>query len=343
MKHSILLTLMLGFFLSGCVLETSNVPVAKNDTMVVHTGETVALEILENDYAKRGTLAMQSICICSSPSHGTLEIEKNRVIYHADANYEGNVEFSYSVEDTYGVVSNKATVYLTVKATAPKRKTALSNDDRRSWYVQFSVTNTDTTQRFSGMKLGVLDEVNASKRYSLKAFGGFAYPYLNVASVDAEEKLKGTFSTFYKPYTTESTELKWRFKVRSSEDDASLMLQWNGIHVLKAYTDTEGRKRFKSHMKAEHLLLTHMKLIDESTNQEVPALREGKFNRYSFTMDGETERWFTWVLSDENVEESTYVTESILRKSETEETKKQKVTERIYDPSLPPFVKEIRE
>ena len=90
-------------------------PVANNDLRTLSAGETVTLDVLTNDTTSDGTLDAATITVVVQPVHGTAVVTNGQVSYTPSAGYTGVDAFQYSVRDNLGVVSNVATVSLSVQ------------------------------------------------------------------------------------------------------------------------------------------------------------------------------------------------------------------------------------
>ncbi|HEX3132745.1 MAG TPA: esterase-like activity of phytase family protein, partial [Planctomycetota bacterium] len=79
-------------------------PVANADTVVVHANTTVALNVLANDVAGAGPLAVIS---ATTPAHGSVVLENGRVRYTPTVGYTGSDSFTYTIRDgvSIGAVS----------------------------------------------------------------------------------------------------------------------------------------------------------------------------------------------------------------------------------------------
>ena len=90
-------------------------PVAANDVAFAALNQPVSIPVLANDFDfDDGTLNPSSLAIASAPSHGTAIVRQTargpRIVYRPNLNFLGGDEFSYTVRDNDGHLSNVALV-----------------------------------------------------------------------------------------------------------------------------------------------------------------------------------------------------------------------------------------
>ncbi|MDR5591991.1 Ig-like domain-containing protein, partial [Christiangramia sp. SM2212] len=114
------------------VAPTNDAPVANDDNAVTDEDTAVVIYVLENDTDADGDeLTVVSV---TQPSNGTVVInEDGTVTYTPNENFNGNDEFTYTIEDEEGL-SDTATVFVTVN---PVNDAPVANDDS-------AVTDEDT-------------------------------------------------------------------------------------------------------------------------------------------------------------------------------------------------------
>jgi hypothetical protein len=169
---------------------------------------------------------------------------------------------------------------------------------RENWYVRLTVTDLSNGLVFKGAKLGELEEEDAEEKYSLKAINPFGGAFIDIVFEDPKAVVSGNYAVFFL-HTDLSSEQRWRFKVRATDTDAEILLQWRGVFVLDPYTDAEERYRYREHLALHHTLWKQMKLIDMETMEEIPTEGKGVLQSYRFLMNGKEERSFEWVVSTE--------------------------------------------
>lgn len=113
---SIFLTAILllgGFNVSAVAADTSDKPLAVDDTATTATNTAVTINVLENDSDPNGDTL--TVVMLTSPSNGTAEINQDGTItYTPNTGYSGTDTFGYTVSDGKGGTSTA-----TVAATIP--------------------------------------------------------------------------------------------------------------------------------------------------------------------------------------------------------------------------------
>ncbi|MCH2125657.1 MAG: tandem-95 repeat protein [Pirellulaceae bacterium] len=110
-------------------------PVAENDYVAVEFNTSVVFDLLANDTDSDGTLLPSSI-VYSNASHGNVIVNGDGVAtYVPDQDYIGPDEFSYTVSDDQGGVSNTARVVIDVIRTSPHQNPDLRFDVNADGFV----------------------------------------------------------------------------------------------------------------------------------------------------------------------------------------------------------------
>lgn len=93
-------------------------PTAVNDSAITDEDVAVNVDVLANDIAQApATFDPATVTLNTTPVHGQAAVNADgSITYSADANYHGSDQFSYSVSDSNGKLSNTATVSMTVNA-----------------------------------------------------------------------------------------------------------------------------------------------------------------------------------------------------------------------------------
>ena len=98
--------------------EVNDAPVATNDLGVLDEDTSIELSILDNDIDVDSELITENVTITKAPKHGELTVNKElstiRFTPHSD--FFGTDSFEYSVKDDQSLMSNIATVTLTVNS-----------------------------------------------------------------------------------------------------------------------------------------------------------------------------------------------------------------------------------
>ena len=91
--------------------------------------------------------------------------------------------------------------------------------------------------------------------------------------------------------------------IRTNKEGREVTISFNGIAQLSSEVDNTGRTIYTpENADSSNRLMERMKLVDSVTKTEVPFVKEGKLQAYTFTMDNnEKERKFTIVLNTEKV------------------------------------------
>ena len=94
---------------------TSTAPVAFNDKTDTLVGVPVMIDVVANDSDSDGTIDPTTVSITQVSGNGTtVEQGDGTVLYTPNSGYSGKDTFKYTVQDDQGVLSNEATVTVTV-------------------------------------------------------------------------------------------------------------------------------------------------------------------------------------------------------------------------------------
>ncbi|SJZ64880.1 Ig-like domain-containing protein, partial [Sediminibacterium ginsengisoli] len=91
-------------------------PVANNDVAATIPDTPVTIDILGNDAIGSAALVPSTVTIVTQPAHGTLSIDPatGKVKYTPNPGYYGPDNFTYTVKDANGAISNVATVTINI-------------------------------------------------------------------------------------------------------------------------------------------------------------------------------------------------------------------------------------
>ncbi len=102
----------------GIVIEPVNdPPFADDDSAVTDEDQAVTIRVTDGDRDEDGRIDRNSVSIVDPPSHGRAVVStRGRVTYTPAPDYHGTDQFTYTVRDDEGAVSNKARVTITVRS-----------------------------------------------------------------------------------------------------------------------------------------------------------------------------------------------------------------------------------
>jgi Bacterial Ig domain len=112
---------------------SNTAPVANPDTYAVNRGQAAILKVLANDTDAQNNIAPNTVAVVNQPTRGTVAVSVNGDITYTSTptNPGGADSFTYAVKDTWGLISNNATVSVYVRA---------ANDDSASTEKNKAVT-----------------------------------------------------------------------------------------------------------------------------------------------------------------------------------------------------------
>ena len=116
----------------GSIFVPNNAPVSLDDTPdSIGLGQSIVINVLENDTDSDGTLASESITIVTPPANGDVEVDSNtgEITYTNNGSATTSDSFSYTVEDNEGAVSNVATVNITITEVVIPNVAPVAADD----------------------------------------------------------------------------------------------------------------------------------------------------------------------------------------------------------------------
>lgn len=104
-------------------------PVADDDAAVVLEGQTVTVNIIDGDSDVDGTLDLSSIVISNIVNGSTVDNGDGTVDFIHDGSETASGSFNYTIEDDVGMISNIATVSITI---TPVNDAPTPSDDARN-------------------------------------------------------------------------------------------------------------------------------------------------------------------------------------------------------------------
>ena len=92
-------------------------PVAVNNLVATSEGQSTDVDVLATATSADGTIDRGSLAVVTSPLHGTARIDPTTytIIYQPDSGFSGSDSLTYTVKDNLGVISNAATLSVTVQ------------------------------------------------------------------------------------------------------------------------------------------------------------------------------------------------------------------------------------
>ncbi len=125
-------------------------PIANNDSIgSLEAGETTSFTVTGNDIDSDGNLNPVSVVIVLSPANGTATVDTSGTITYTNTNTTATTDtLSYTVSDTEGVISNEATVSITITEPTPINTAPIANNDmvdslEAGGIISFTVTEND--------------------------------------------------------------------------------------------------------------------------------------------------------------------------------------------------------
>ncbi|SHE88379.1 DUF7507 domain-containing protein, partial [Pedobacter caeni] len=102
------------------VITIAKPPVVKDDTKETQQNKPVMIDVQKNDEPGNSDIVPGSTTIITQPKNGTVKVNTDgTVTYTPNPGYTGTDEFTYTVTDKNGQISNPAKVTLTVVPTKP--------------------------------------------------------------------------------------------------------------------------------------------------------------------------------------------------------------------------------
>ncbi|HIP27887.1 MAG TPA: hypothetical protein EYG82_01780 [Sulfurovum sp.] len=176
----------------------------------------------------------------------------------------------------------------------PKR--TLSEEKASNWYVRLVASDASKNIRSGDTMLGVLDEENAVQKHTLEASATPANDYIDIIFRDPAGVAAGDYKTNFQQYIDNNSEHRWSFVVKTDDSNAQIALTWRGIYVLNPYIDDQDRQRYNETRSMTNPVIKNMQLIDVDTGNVINTLSGNKAKVYYFSMNGQTEKRFEWVM-----------------------------------------------
>ena len=164
-----------------------------------------------------------------------------------------------------------------------------------NWYIRIIAEDSNRSLKTNLSQLGELEENDAVQKHTIRSHGRFSNPYLDVIFIDPDGMPTGNYQTNYHVYG-EGIDDNWHFTVVTDDSNAEIHLSWSGLYLLTPFIDGQNRTQYSEYRSSTNLLITKMKLIDNTTGVEIPVINNGEKNIYIFNMNGQVSRSFEWVL-----------------------------------------------
>ena len=262
-------TLMIGlFFLAGC------------DNTVYQADGSSGNTDTNTTTDANGTTEINNT---SSDTHGTTETSSTS----GDTN--GNTDTN-TTTDANGTTETNSTTIL--------KKEVQQEENAKEWYVRLIVEDTTNNLISTDAQLGELDAADMTS-HALKAISPFTSQYLDVLFMNPVGVDAGAYKSDFHSASTDAD--VWDFTVKSFDSNATLILSWRGLYVLRPYKDRQNRTRYYEYRSSTNPLLKYMTLYDVTNGKEVEVLNHGSAETYVFDMNGTNERVFRWKIKDSSI------------------------------------------
>ncbi len=195
--------------------------------------------------------------------------------------------------------------------TQTEQKKPIVEASLTNWKIKLIAEDPVRRLKIQSTEFGALEGLNEIEKYALKGYitspGGYSNyrNYLDIAFLDPVGVSTGLYKTSYHAYAQESED-SWSFTVYTDDTSAQILLSWHGLYKLTPYIDDHGRTRFIEYRSLTHPFFKQMKLVDMQTGDEIPAVVDSKIQTYTFTMNGQSQRTFKWVVETDEVNITSY-------------------------------------
>ena len=208
----------------------------------------------------------------------------------------GDYNITYSATDEAG---NSASIYRLVSVEMDKIVAPIVQTIPSNWYIRIIAKDIDRNLKSENTQLGVLEGSDVVARHSLKAIANpFEGSYLDMVFINPPDLRLGEYKTNFHTASISQNNI-WEMTLKSDDISANIEISWRGIYSLDAYVDDQDRTRYHSKHSSSNPLFNYMKLVDLTTNIEIPAIFDGKLQSYIVNMDGVNQKNFLWIVSDE--------------------------------------------
>ncbi|MFM7973719.1 MAG: Ig-like domain-containing protein, partial [Pirellula sp.] len=121
-------------------------PVANNDSVSLTVGATTQINVLSNDTDSTGTIDPKTVVIVTQPTAGTASVNATTgvITYTHNGGSARTDSLTYTVKDDKGLVSNVATVSISITATTPPTAVADTISLAKGASATVNLANNDT-------------------------------------------------------------------------------------------------------------------------------------------------------------------------------------------------------
>ncbi|MFN9346362.1 MAG: beta strand repeat-containing protein [Planctomycetota bacterium] len=121
-------------------------PVANNDSVSLAVGATTQINVLSNDTDSTGTIDPKTVLIVTQPTAGTASVNATTgvITYTHNGGSARTDSLTYTVKDDKGLVSNVATVSISITATTPPTAVADTISLAKGASATVNLANNDT-------------------------------------------------------------------------------------------------------------------------------------------------------------------------------------------------------
>ncbi|PYF77454.1 DUF7507 domain-containing protein, partial [Pedobacter nutrimenti] len=132
---------------TGKITVTPTKPIAQDDEGKTTFNKPIDIKVLDNDKENGAPLDKGSIQITGQPKHGTVTIGPDgTVTYKPNSGYTGADEFTYTVKDVNGNITNMATVKITIEGFFIPNVITPNGDGKNDAFVIVGKENYDVVE-----------------------------------------------------------------------------------------------------------------------------------------------------------------------------------------------------
>lgn len=181
---------------------TNDPPDAGDDYEETSYLDDILIDVLYNDYDEEGELDPSSVTLVTQPQFGTVTVNPvtGEILYSPDGDFSGLDNFTYTVKDSLGAVSNVANVDVGVINEPPVIEDFLPTPGAAFvWTISGTVTDefpAGATVSLTGSLTASNIPVNADGSFSYSAYFDGGTGYVEAVATDKLGAESDTVSTF---------------------------------------------------------------------------------------------------------------------------------------------------